>query len=1169
MALNQKDDSRVYLQADKTGKTTGTQSKGFKKRKRKSRDISIELLELAEVATSRDPHDLAREGELSQLKALIQAWRISIKLKDFAGATLLHAAASKDQVEVMEYLIECGIPLNATDSKGNTALHLATQNACINAVDLLLERQANDTILNQDLDASLHIAVRSNNLQLVQAFLRHPSVELVVHGYRKRTPLHLAAEHDLVEIVEAIHTAAKTVQEWKENKSFRVCAGDADNVTPIHYAARCGSHKVLDLMITKALEHGYPIEGVLNFLDEENSSPLHAAVDAGHLEVVKVLLKYGASPVCHNGDQLPPLHLACYQGRVEIVKAMVEKHGPGILHSTTSDGSTPLHWAAHSIHGACINRYLIQEGAPLNTVNREGRTALHNAIIFGSTTAIQELLKAGADAFAKDYAHCNVFHHAVLHNRKAALLVLLAEKRLLPMVHEPNRKSETPIHAALCQSRGDILAILIPAIQNQLSNQKDRNGCNYLHLAASSGDWRALGYMLNTPSAEHMLNETNHDGSTPLHVAAQKGAVQCLEMLLSQGAMIHKCHCGYTPFLCACANGHTDAAKVLFQAHPFQRNWTDDQGNTALHMAVKSGNCSTVQLCLNLGIPITHNQDGNTFLDLVINMGNEHSARAVIEHDRWQECLDSSSTEDSKHTFLRLVETMPDIAKAVLDRCHTKSDLPRENPRYWEEFDFKYLRLSNADLEQEDEEKSGKEDLSMALLSEEMMMKQSIIKYKGSWSPSGTDVSLSLNSQRGQGMKALRAMLSFKRIPLLTHPLVVRYLKMKWRKYGRGLFLSYFLLFILQVICLSVFIGITTPPRLNISADGKVLLSVNETIPEISGGSNAFRFITLILCALCTMVWVTDVLSTGIAAINITKHELLWVIGGAHAAVYAFLIPWHSHKFGLNSVIWEAGAVAAFLNWFSVVLFLEHFDVIGIYVTMFLQVFTTLIKVLFICLLFIIAFALTFYILLGEQTIFSNVSNSLFITFSYLLGEIDYNSYVDLEKNKMLQYPVLTFFFVLAAAVMLAVVVMNLLIGLAVGDIDKIRQNAIIKQRSDDVRFFTKLDNWLPLMLLRRFNVRILRTYPNEKVNVVRAAWRFLWRSFKGDDGEEDNSDDLRDLVEHQQRKLRELNDKLTFMLTTQQQQHEELRQMMETTVNLIQPARDDMGLSPQEQSTL
>ena len=867
---------------------------------------------------------------------------------------------------------------------------------------------------------------------------------------------------------------------------------------------------------------------------------------------LQVLLKFGASPVEQNGDQLPAVHLACFQGRLQMVKAMVEKCGPDILHTCTTDGSTPLHWAAHSIHGACLNQYLIKQGSPLNALNREGRTALHNAIIFGSVYAVEALLKAGADAFAKDNIKCNAFHLAVMHNNKAALRVFLQERNMLPLLNEGNSKGETPLHTALRQSRADILAILMPVVQNQLSSEKDSNGNSYLHLAAESGDWRALGYMVNSPSAQHMLNETNYSGSTPLHVAATKGHVQCIEMLLGQGAMIHKCHRGLTPFMCACANGQKSAAKILFMAHPFQRDWTDDKGNTALHIAVHSGSSSTVQLCLDLGLPIAHNQEGCTFLDKIIEKGNAQCARVVVEHDRWQECLDYPTIKNSKHTFVCLIEALPDVAKIVLDRSHSKCSLAREHPQYWEEYDFKYLRLTKEDTEVLDDES---EQDTTPLLMEEKVMKQH--QYKGSLQVSNADATRPLN-RTSQGMQALKVMLKFKRVPLLTHPVVIRYLKMKWRKYGRMLFLSYFAFFVLQVLCLSVFIGITPIPRLNITEDGNVLTSANETVLEISYASNIFRFVTLFLCLLCSVVWVMNVLSTGVNVFNITKHEIIWVIGGAHLAVFVFLIPWKFHIYNLNHVYWEAGAIAAFLNWFAVVLFIEHFDVIGIYVTMFLQVLTTLIKVLILCFFFLVAFSLSFYILLGEQPIFNNFGFSLFTTFSYLLGEIDYVSYVDLEKNGMIQHPVLTFLFVLTAAILLAVVIMNLLIGLAVGDIDKIRQNALVKQRADEIRLFTKLDNRLPLFFLQRFNVRFIENYPNRDVNFVRTAWRLLWRTFKGDEEDTNDTNDLQHQVEEQKGEIKALENKIEIMSAQHSQQHEELRQMMETIISQTLPNRDD-----------
>ena len=96
----------------------------------------------------------------------------------------------------------------------------------------------------------------------------------------------------------------------------------------------------------------------------------------------------------------------------------------------------------------------------------------------------------------------------------------------------------------------------------------------------------------------------NRCGATPLHTAAASGSPRCVEILLSHRAS-HKC---YTPLLCcACAKGHTDCAKVLFEAHPYQKDWASDDGNSALHMAAVSGNPAMVSLALSVRVQVTHN----------------------------------------------------------------------------------------------------------------------------------------------------------------------------------------------------------------------------------------------------------------------------------------------------------------------------------------------------------------------------------------------------------------------------------------------------------------------------------------------------------------------------------------------------------------------------------
>lgn len=62
----------------------------------------------------------------------------------------------------------------------------------------------------------------------------------------------------------------------------------------------------------------------------------------------------------------------------------------------------------------------------------------------------------------------------------------------------------------------------------------------------------------------------------------------------------------------------------------------------------------------------------------------------------------------------------------------------------------------------------------------------------------------------------------------------------------------------------------------------------------------------------------------------------------------------------------SCASVTVFLSWFNLLLLLQRFDQVGIYVVMFLEILQTLIKVLMVFSILIIAFGLAFYILLSR-----------------------------------------------------------------------------------------------------------------------------------------------------------------------------------------------------------
>lgn len=86
---------------------------------------------------------------------------------------------------------------------------------------------------------------------------------------------------------------------------------------------------------------------------------------------------------------------------------------------------------------------------------------------------------------------------------------------------------------------------------------------------------------------------------------------------------------------------------------------------------------------------------------------------------------------------------------------------------------------------------------------------------------------------------------------------------------------------------------------------------------------------------------------------------------------------------------------------------------------------------------------------------------SLMRTFAMMLGEIDFvgtyvQPYYKPESDIMLPFPMPTFFILGIFMVLMPILLMNLLIGLAVGDIESVRRNAQLKRLAMQVRIITK-----------------------------------------------------------------------------------------------------------------
>ena len=74
------------------------------------------------------------------------------------------------------------------------------------------------------------------------------------------------------------------------------------------------------------------------------------------------------------------------------------------------------------------------------------------------------------------------------------------------------------------------------------------------------------------------------------------------------------------------------------------------------------------------------------------------------------------------------------------------------------------------------------------------------------------------------------------------------------------------------------------------------------------------------------------------------------------------------------NLTWQLGTLAVFLGYVNLILFVQTLDYVGIYVTMFFQVATTVGKAISLLALFSVAFSVVFFILFREQV----MTNAIF-----------------------------------------------------------------------------------------------------------------------------------------------------------------------------------------------
>jgi ankyrin repeat protein len=472
------------------------------------------------------------------------------------GNTPLHIAVERGHTSAARYLITLGahlppdllVTLQAYWSDCSTLpmIHFLVENG----VDVLAHTSNGDSLLHTVLGVLEHDDVSSKPVKFLVYYGCNP-FEPNSHG---NTPLHIAVERGLIHVARYLVTLGASLppdflvtlkgywSDWSKapmlhflvENGVDVHARASNGDCALHIALQCfGNDDGANLEAVKVLV-GYgcdPLEA-----NSHGSTPLHIAVEHGHISAARYLLTLGA-PL--TPDILVTLnrHWSCWS-TASMIRLLV-KNGVDV-HAHASDGDSVLHIALRCFNDAYdvldAVKLLVSYGCDPLEANSRGETPLHITAERSCVPVARYLITQGASVLTKVSNGNTVLHFAAggvyldPYNFDEDGCALEAIKFLVGCGCEPaapNDDGETPLHIAVDLGRIKtikyLLSLNIPLPSDILFTaiESDDNSayCRYIiaTLVTSGCDAR-------TPNA---------DGDTPLRVAIMKGKVDVVAYLLS------------------------------------------------------------------------------------------------------------------------------------------------------------------------------------------------------------------------------------------------------------------------------------------------------------------------------------------------------------------------------------------------------------------------------------------------------------------------------------------------------------------------------------------------------------------------------------------------------------------------------------------------------------
>uniref|UniRef100_A0A673CTF1 Tetratricopeptide repeat, ankyrin repeat and coiled-coil containing 1b n=1 Tax=Sphaeramia orbicularis TaxID=375764 RepID=A0A673CTF1_9TELE len=339
---------------------------------------------------------------------------------------------------------------------------------------------------------------------------------------------------------------------------------------------------------------------------------------------VSRLLMLGGANVNYRTEVLnnaPVLCVQCHLGHLEIVSLLLE-FGASV-DVVAENNMSPLCFSAAAGHLGLV-MLLCKRGSKIDHIDKSGQCALVHAALRGHLEIIQYLLElewcAEQDCALKNKAlqQALIGASSMGHTQVVRGLLALNNEHAVQIDSHDTLWGETALTAAAGRGKMEVCSFLLE--EGAVVQQVNRRGVSPLFCAVRQGHWQVRQLLLQHGAD---INISDKQGRTLLMVAACEGHLNTVEFLLSKGASLTSMDKeGLTPLSWACLKGHKNVVQFLVEKGAVIDH-TDKNGRTPLDLAAFYGDAEIVQYLVERGAVIEHvDYSGMRPLDRAIGCRN-------------------------------------------------------------------------------------------------------------------------------------------------------------------------------------------------------------------------------------------------------------------------------------------------------------------------------------------------------------------------------------------------------------------------------------------------------------------------------------------------------------------------------------------------------------------